>query len=188
LIPPPVERLHLESDMSRNRKRVPLESGQRLDINALRRDGIMDKDLNGALAVVVKFPQIDFEQKIALTSRPRPYGGRQYYFVCPATQRRCAVLWRPNGAKQFASRQAWRGQVAYASQFADPCDRAWLMKHKVGRKLGGDGSADIPPRPKHMRQGTYDRWYDRWYEQEQRIDDALMRFYRAKWPHLKVFN
>ena len=185
--------LHLaavERIVSRARQRACLEAGLKLDINQLRRDGLMSKDLGGATAgsLSLSYPEIGFTQEIHFTSRPRHFGGRQFFFQCPATGRRCYVLWKPPGAFRFACREAWGRQVAYASQFADPCDRAWQMKHKVGRKLGGDGSADIPPRPKHMRQGTYDRWYDRWYEQEQRIDDTLMRFYRAKWPHLKVFK
>ena len=174
--------------MSRNRRRVPLESGQRLDINALMRAGTINPEGAPAGSLRVSYPTIGFTQDIIFTSRKRHFGGRQYFFECPATGRRCYVLWKPPGATRFCSRQAWGvRRVAYASQFADPCDRAWQMKHKIRRKLGGEGD-DMPPRPKHMRAATYLRWYQYWYLQEQRIDDALMRYYRAKWPHLKVFN
>jgi hypothetical protein len=35
-----------------------------------------------------------------------------------------SVLWMPPGANRFCSRQAWGRRVAYASQFADPDNRA----------------------------------------------------------------
>lgn len=58
-------------------------------------------------------------QTIILIPRPRHFGGHQWYFVCPVTNRYCSVVWMPPGATRFCSRQTWRRQVAYASQFAD---------------------------------------------------------------------
>jgi hypothetical protein len=58
-------------------------------------------------------------QTIILIPRPRHFDGHQWYFVCPVTNRYCSVVWMPPGATRFCSRQTWRRQVAYASQFAD---------------------------------------------------------------------
>jgi hypothetical protein len=55
----------------------------------------------------ISYPAIGFEQEIRFVSRPCRFGGRRFFFECPATGRRCSVLWRPPGAKRFACRQAW---------------------------------------------------------------------------------
>jgi hypothetical protein len=175
--------------VSRPRQRLCLQDGQKLDINALRRDGYMVKDLNGAVAgsLSVKFPQISFAQEINFASRKRHFGGRQFYFECPVTGRLASVLWRPNGASRFASRQAWRGQVAYRSQFADATSRCHLMKMKIQRRLSDNDWADLlPPRPKRMRHATYAKWEARFNLQDQKLDEALLNAFGARWAHLKV--
>jgi hypothetical protein len=180
----------LESIVSRPRQRVCLEAGQRLDINALRRAGTIAPALNGELAgsLSVRYPDIGFEQEIQFVSRARHYGGRQFYFWCPVTGRRCSVLWRPPGASRFASRQAWGRQVAYRSQFAEPTSRAHLAKAKIQQRLSDKEWADLlPPRPKRMRATTYARWEARWELQEQRLDDALLQAWASRWSVLKAF-
>jgi hypothetical protein len=106
--------------------------------------------------------------------------------------RLASVLWRPPGASRFACRSAWRGQVAYASQFADATDRYHLAQRKLCRKLGESagnrGLENFPPKPKSMRWRTYERWRERYELQEERLNAALLRFYRAKWPRLKAFE
>jgi hypothetical protein len=161
---------------------------QRLDINALIRSGAVPRALNGEKAgtLSVKYPEIGFEQQIRFTSCPRPFGGRQFYFQCPVTGRMASVLWRPNGASRFASRQAWHGQVAYQTQFAEPTSRAHLAKAKIQRRLSDKEWADLlPPRPKRMRAATYARWEARWELQEKKLDDALLWAWRTKWAVLK---
>jgi hypothetical protein len=173
--------------MSRSRQRVPLEAGQKLDINQLRRAGHMPRDLQGASAgsILVEYPAIGFSQEIRFTSRPRHYGGRQFYFECPVTGRRCSVLWR-FGAGRFACRQAWRGQVAYTSQFAEPSARCHMAKDRIRRRLGGpDWWDDMPPKPKRMRKATYARWEARYELQERMLDTLLLRLFSTKWAHLK---
>ncbi|MGZ9073509.1 MAG: hypothetical protein ACXW3G_11495, partial [Rhodoplanes sp.] len=64
------------------------------------------------------------DQRIHLVARPRHFGGRQWYFICPYMNRRVSVLWMPPGARSFACRQRWGRQVAYASQFLGRDDRA----------------------------------------------------------------
>jgi hypothetical protein len=41
------------------------------------------------------------DQRIVLTARPRHFGGRQWYFVCPVGNRLVSVLWKPNGATRL---------------------------------------------------------------------------------------
>lgn len=175
--------------MSRSRQRYPLEAGQKLDINQLRRTGVMSRNLNGASAgsLSVRYPEIDFSQEIQFVSRKRHFGGRQFYFVCPVTGRLASVLWRPSGASRFASRQAFGRGVAYTSQFADATNRCHLARDRIRTKLGAGWFDDMPPRPKRMRATTYARWEARYDEQEEKLDAMLLRFFRAKWPHLKVF-
>jgi hypothetical protein len=174
--------------MSRARQRVCLQDGQKLDINQLRRSGAISRDL-GAVAgsLSVKFRQIGFEQEIKFTSRPRHLGGKQYYFECPVTGRLASVLWKPPGARRFASRQAWRGQVAYRSQFADSTSRCHLTKMKIQRRLSDKDWADLlPPRPKRMRRATYARLEARFDLQDQKLDQALLNAFGARWAHLKA--
>jgi hypothetical protein len=177
----------LESTMSRPRQRVCLEEGMRLNINQLLSSGAMPRPANGETAgtLSVRYPEIEFEQEIRFTSRPRHFGGRQYYFMCPATGRRCSTLWKPPGATRFASRQAWGGRVAYRSQFAEPSARAHLAKAKISARLRGpDWWDDVPPRPKRMRAATYARWEGRWAREEEKLDALLLRLFQTKWARI----
>jgi hypothetical protein len=66
----------------------------------------------------------------------------------------------PPGATRFCSRQAWRKQVAYASQFESPKDRAYRGQAKIKSRLIGNCDPDdwaLPPKPKWMRWDTYKR-------------------------------
>jgi hypothetical protein len=181
--------------MPRPRERVCLEAGLRLDLNKLRRAGTIPPALDGKKAgsLRVSYPALGFEQEIQFVSRQRHFGGRQFYFQCPATGRPCSVLWKPPGATKFACRQAWRGRVAYQSQFADSTDRAHLAQRKirarlcVGNQRESEGRTDLPPRPKRIRAATYARWKDRFEEQERKLDEALLKVWQTKWSHLKAF-
>ena len=87
--------------------------------------------------------------------------GYQWYFVCPVMNRYASVLWMPPGADRFCSRQAWGRQVAYASQFADPDNRAHRGQAKIKARLIADldpDEWDLPPKPKWMRWSTYNRY------------------------------
>jgi hypothetical protein len=177
--------------MPRPRQRVCLEAGLKLDINKLRRTGIMPRAMQGEKAGSLRVRYPDFEQEICFTSCLRPYGGRQFYFQCPATGRRCSVLWKPPGASRFACRQAWSGRVAYQSQFMEPTGRAHLAQAKIRAKLcdvGGwrepEGWTDLPPRPKRMRAATYARWEARFDLQDQMLDEALLEAFRTRWSRL----
>jgi hypothetical protein len=86
------------------------------------------------------------------------------YFVCPVTNRLAYVLWKPNGATRFCSRQTWGRQVAYQSQFNDATNRARGGQAKIKSRLIADldpDEWDLPPKPKWMRWATYERYVKR---------------------------
>ncbi|WJI76985.1 hypothetical protein [Mesorhizobium sp. C395A] len=100
-------------------------------------------------------------QRILLWPMPRHFGGHQWYFACPRRHIPVSVLWMPPGAASFASKKHWDRQVAYQSQFLDQTDRAHRGQAKIRGRLCLIGSFDpdewdFPPRPKWMRQRTYD--------------------------------
>jgi hypothetical protein len=43
----------------------------------------------------------NLKQKIFLIAQPRPFGGRQWYFICPYMNRRALVLWVPPGGTKL---------------------------------------------------------------------------------------
>jgi len=143
-------------------ERVRLESGLKLDINRLARrgfiragaatgpigigwtdydgeviaSGIITADMSRTDVGHFRIQLGELDQQIFLVARPRHFGGRQWYFMCPYENRRVAVLWKPPGAQSFASRQRWgRRRVAYASQFMTPTDRAHRGKAKINSRL-----------------------------------------------------
>jgi hypothetical protein len=78
----------------------------------------------------------------------------------------------PPGATRFCSRQPWRKQVAYASQFESPPDRAYRGQAKIkSRRIGNcdPDDWDLPPKPRWMRWRTYNRHVQRF----ERYDDTI---------------
>ncbi len=171
--------------MARPRKRVRLEAGLKLDLNALLRDGRVKRGQSGRWTIswsrggesvahgslevcrplespgwfALKVGSLD--QRIKLHAAPRHFGGEQLYVVCPVTGRRASVLWLPPGAQRFASRLAWgRRQVAYGSQFEAPHDRALSAAQDIRFELGGATFIPLgdiaPPKPKGMHWRTYE--------------------------------
>jgi hypothetical protein len=161
--------------MPRARQRVCLEAGLKLDINRLIRKGVMrpgvrsgpfqiswtnnytgeiiasgliTANMEGLYQGWFRFQLGSLDQWIDLIPQPRHFGGRQWYFECPETHRRCSVLWMPPGATRFCSRQAWKRQVAYASQFLDADNRAHRGKGKI--KETGACSGKRPARTDHI--------------------------------------
>ena len=193
--------------MPRPRKRVRLESGPRLDLCELVRKrfiqpgcvtgpfavrwhwspeenaiGLITSDLTNPNEgwVRVKFGQLD--QKINIVSRPRYFGGRQLYFLCPHLNRRASVLWKPAGAHYFTCRRDWGKQVAYSSQFETAVDRADRGMAKIKSKLsliGGLDEAeaakwDIPPKPRWMRLRTYGQAVQKYDEYESVANEQVL--------------
>ena len=173
--------------MPKSRQRVCLESGLKLDLNKLRRQGLVSpgakrgavirwtytytaeeiakgaitSNMEGTYEGWLRIQLEDLDQTIILVAKPRHFGGYQWYFVCPAMNRYVSVLWMPPGAERFCSRQAWGKQVAYASQFAGPDNRAHIGQAKIKSRLNADPDPDnwnLPPKPKWMRWRTYNRY------------------------------
>jgi hypothetical protein len=193
--------------MPRYRERVRLEDGLKLDLNNLKRQGYVkpgkstvSKSICWREAIsgeIIAFGSIyshaespseggslhiaieELSQKIRLQAVPRPYGGHQWYFVCPVAGRLSSVLWMPPGARKFGSRETWGRQVAYSSQFAAPHDRAEVSVCKIRYRLGGKGRIGmddpLPPKPKWMRWRTYEKLTDRCAAYEDIAEEHLFR-------------
>jgi hypothetical protein len=115
-------------------------------------------------------------QTIFLVPKPRRFGGRQWYFVCPVLNRRCSVLWMPPGATHFRCRQGWGRTVAYSSQFLDPDNRAHRGKAKIKSRLIADLDPDeweLPPKPKWMRWRTYNRLEEKFDRYEEILERGI---------------
>jgi hypothetical protein len=194
----------------RHRRRACLQDGLKLDLNLLIRQravrpgfstgpGLLQWTRSGevtALAAItanlcdpatswlrIQAPSVD--QRITLVSRPRHFGGRQWYFICPFENKRASVLWMPPGAKEFRSRNAWDGKVAYRSQFQSIYNRGHAGKAKIKARLIGDLDPDdweLPPKPKWMRWRTYKRLEERFeaYDDMTYPDDSTLCALAAK--------
>jgi hypothetical protein len=139
--------------------------------------GWISADMRGDVEGLLDIQIGEVEQTITLVTLPRHYGGRQWFFVCPVTNRRASVLWLPRGAGQFASRHAWPGKVAYRSQFMTAMDRAYLGKEGIKQRLIGELDPeewDLPPKPKWMRWKTYQRHVERYERYEAALDAGAL--------------
>ncbi len=189
--------------MSRRRERVCLEAGLKLDLNWLARSGLVrpganigarriswatldeDQIASGTITADMSGPKQhwfriqtdDLDQLIILAARPRHFGGFQWYFMCPKSNRQVSILWKPPGADGFRSRQAWGKQVAYRSQFCDAAGRADIGEARIKSRLiaGLDPEAwDLPPKPKWMRWATYDRYGKQYEAYEKTLDNGFV--------------
>src|SRR6476620_5312006 len=191
--------------MARPRQRICLQEGLKLDINFMARrelivpgsatgpqsirwvnsngqeiaSGWISADMKGDTEGWLDIQIDKFDQRISLTASPCHYGGRKWFFVCPVVNRRASVLWLHRGARQFASRHAWPGKVAYRSQFMTAMDRAYLGMERIKRRLIGDldpQECHLPPKPKWMRWKTYRRFVEQFERYEAMLDvGALSR-------------
>ena len=185
--------------MARARKRVCLEDGLRLDLNRLARKGLIKFGANigvrravwtnsysgevarGAVSADMTDPQYawfriqirESIQFIRLVSRSRHFGGCQWFFLCPVTNRLATVLWKPPGATRFCSRQSWDKQVAYHTQFVGASRRARIGKERIRSRLGGANRCStgsyLPPKPVLMRASTYQRHVDKYLRYEETL-------------------
>jgi hypothetical protein len=199
--------------MPRPCQRARLESGLRLDLNRLARRGFIqpgayitsgiswtnnytgEQIASGSITADMKGPdegrfriQIGtLDQRINLVARPRHFGGRQWYFICPYMNRRASVLWKPPGARDFGCRQRWGRQVAYNSQFLDRDNRAHQGKARISSRLCFIGGLDpdewdFPPKPKWMRWSTYNRAEEKFDRYESMLDEGMIALVaRLKW-------
>jgi len=189
--------------MARPRQRVCLQDGLKLDLNRLMRrgfvkpgeyvgnrgitwtnsywgevaTGLISANMSGRYEGWFRIQLGNLDQWITLLPQNRHFGGRQWYFSCPVKGRAVSVLWKPNGAKEFRSRQAWGRQVAYQSQFNDATNRAHAGKARIKSRLIADldpGEWDLPPKPKGMRWATYNRYEQRFDQYEDVLDHGLV--------------
>ena len=185
--------------MPRPRQRVCLQDGLKLDLNRLARrgfvrpgayigpcgitwthsywgevaTGLISANMTGKDEGWFRIQLGSLDQWITLAPQKRHFGGRQWYFVCPVTNRLASVLWKPSGATRFCSRQTWRRQVAYQSQFNDATNRAHAGKARIQSRLIADLNPDewdLPPKPKWMRWKTYNRHAERFDRYEAELD------------------
>jgi hypothetical protein len=185
--------------MPRPRQRVCLQDGLKLDLNRLARQGFVRPGFNIGLRGIrwthsywgeiasgtisadmscrdggwLRIQLGSLDQNVALVPRPRHFGGSQWYFLCPVKSRLISVLWKPDGATRFCSRQTWGLQVAYRSQFNDATDRAHAGKERIKSRLIGNldpDEWDLPPKPKWMRWSTYNRYVERYDHYEEVLD------------------
>jgi hypothetical protein len=97
-------------------------------------------------------------QTIELVTTTPPYGGRRWWFLCPHTGKRVMKLYLPYGARNFASRQAYR--LGYAVQRESAEDQAYRRARKARARIGGSVNLmeRLPTKPKWMRWATYWRY------------------------------
>jgi hypothetical protein len=109
------------------------------------------------------------ENRITLTTRPQPFGGRRWFFVCPRTGESAVKLHLPSGAYTFTCRKAYR--LGYRSQRESPHDRSLSRAFALRRKIGGEGGiGDYIEKPKGMHQRTFERAMERINGAEEIVD------------------
>lgn len=179
--------------MARPRRRVMLEAYPKLDLRKLglranrrltaryRYSSGLNMTVTATLGERWGSMVLEYDgrrQTIELEAVSRHLGGYQWFTRCPVSHRRALVLWRPAGSPIFASRRAWPGQVAHATQFEDAVGRAWAAKRRVVRRLGSTdpNDYDLRRRPKGMRRHTYAKLTGRYWAAEQALDDHLFQF------------
>ena len=182
--------------MPRDRQRLTLESGPKLDLAKLIPSGagkpgshiqcVLTYGSGETITANLRLHEHGWllelscrerQQSFSLVSDPRNFGGLQWYAICSKTGRQVRVLYRPLGATYFASRYAWGRRAAYASQFLDPIGRAWRIKAKVKSALLGNEDPDewdLPPKPKGMHWATYERCVARYDAAEEMLDAQLI--------------
>lgn len=117
------------------------------------------------------------DQTVQMVTSPCRYGGRRWWWVCPATGRRCSKLYLPNGGTRFLSRGRGAYRLPYASQNGSPMDRSHGRLARMHKRLGGEYRAfddPLPTRPKWMRHCTYDRLWAEWEAAMERHDEIWL--------------
>jgi len=96
------------------------------------------------------------EQNIRVSWTRCHFGGTRPWLHCPFCQRRVARLFRGFGS-YFC--RACLGNPIYESQRRSKKARAYLQANRLRARLGGSRPVQdaIPPRPRGMKQNTYDR-------------------------------
>lgn len=109
--------------------------------SARLRIDLSDIECGGSMTITADMDGGTIRQHVAIDAVPSAFGGWRCYFVCPATARRCEVLYYAGG--RFASREAQR--LSYAVQNMGDLSRARRKAAKLHRLLCG---TDALPRPR----------------------------------------
>jgi hypothetical protein len=124
---------------------------------------------------------------VGLTATTPSFGGGRWWFCCPVSGRRCAVLYLPQGARKFACARAYG--LVYAVTRMPEHDRLWHRMAKITRRLGDEPDPEIPPcRPRGMRRLTYERLLEDWHWTAARRDaifDAKLAGFAAQLERLR---
>jgi hypothetical protein len=170
----------MEPRMPRPRQRVCLQDGLKLDLNRLARrgfvqrganlgprgitwthsywgaiaSGIISADMSGQNVGWLRIQLDNFNQTIVLIARPRHFGGRQWYFMCPTMNRPVSVLWKPNGALDFRCRRAWEiASLINRNSTTPQIDRQIENRENEGRSAN-DISRPLSADPPRWRPAT----------------------------------
>lgn len=111
--------------------------------SALLRVDLSDTERGGTMMITGDMPDGIIKQRVAIAGVPSSLGGWRCYFVCPATARRCEVLYYAGG--RFASRRAQR--LSYAVQGMNDLSRARRKAAKLRSRLRGSGNVPRPRGP-----------------------------------------
>ena len=153
--------------MPRPRRRRYLETGTRLDLNHLIRNGVTTGEFrarmgeDGAECVLsadlsegrhnwLRLQLSGLDQTIGLEWQRRHFGGKQWYFLCPMSGHRASVLYRPRGTPSFGCQKYWRRRCGYSAQFLTAYDRAHRNIARIEARLS-------PMNPQGVDDGCYYR-------------------------------
>lgn len=93
------------------------------------------------------------EEEVAIDWQPCRFGGHRAWFVCPACDRRCALIYIRSGL----SRCSRCLRLSHPSQSMDRFDRSWLRTHRIEAKLGvADSRKSFPFKRKWKHWNSYE--------------------------------
>jgi len=167
------------SGASRNRYARRCERMYRIELTYLRKHGLLRAGRSGKLSWTMNGQpsgNIDYEmhrdhmtlnfrtrrgevdnwravrQRINFDWTDTRFGGKQLWFLCPACDRRCSILY---GGAEYACRLCHR--LVYGSQYEDAMQRAVTRALDLKARLGDRSGIDdpFPRKPKGMHWRTY---------------------------------
>ena len=105
------------------------------------------------LPAVFDFEGVSFRTTWTATN----FGGHRQWFICPACECRCAIIYRLSESLKLGCRICLNGR--YACEHKSPMGRklqgAFAVRRRLGQKQIGIG-ADFPPKPKGKHWRTYE--------------------------------
>jgi hypothetical protein len=156
--------------------RERIEDYSRVDVKALKRDGVFDTMRRG-IQISPACPEAALEyragilsllylipeghrnagevakQRVTVESTPCRFGGFRPWFRCPSCGRRVSSLFKDDETR-FACRRCH--DLAYRSQCESWSGRRYLKANKLRWSLGGEAGAMSPiVRPKGMHENTF---------------------------------